>query len=662
VDVTAADATSRTFFSPFDLIRATAHRRPRRLRRQHQRALEAVTRAWAEHADVPLAALLARIDLLPYQLEPWLAIRHGHHRRVLIADDVGLGKTIEAGLILAELARRRDAPRALVIAPSHLCGQWQQELLARLGLRAHIADAASLATLTSELPRETNPWSLERLWIAPLDYVKQAHVLESLPPDPWDVVVIDEAHMVTGQSDRRHAVAHLAARSRRVILLTATPRNGIDDGRALTAIGALDRRGDCDTNTDEIVVFRRRRSDLGVGRSRRVRRVRVRPTDAEEQALDLLDQFARAASAQATSTTADATRLLVSVLTKRALSTSTALALSVERRLAFLDGIHTIVPDVVQGAFDFGDDDDAALCGVIGLSVERERSWMRRLRAAAWRAARSSRKLSTLARLLRRADEPAIVFTEFRDSLNAAVAALTPALRVAIAHGALDARELQAALAQFTTGDAQVLVATDVASQGLNLHHRSRWVIHLDLPWNPIRLEQRAGRVDRLGQVRDIHVTELTMAHRWDERFRARLGGREAAAHDERALPGDTRWRRRARAVARVLARRRLCAARWRGRCRCTARAPEARVPRAHGGREVAARARRAREFRHERALRARRRRRARGRAAVLPGAQAAADERRSARRAQAFESAIRAIDARIAALEAEHRRRDEEA
>ncbi len=614
-----------------------------------------MTRAWAEHADVPLAALLAHIDLLPYQLEPWLAIRHGH-RRVLIADDVGLGKTIEAGLILAELARRRDAPRALVIAPSHLCGQWQQELLARLGLRAHIADAASLATLTSELPRETNPWSLERLWIAPLDYMKQAHVLESLPPDPWDVVVVDEAHMVTGQSDRRHAVAHLAARSRRVILLTATPRNGIDDGRALTGIGALDRRGDCDINTDEIVVFRRRRSDLGVGRNRRVRRVRVRPTDAEEQALDLLDQFARAASAHATSSTADATRLLVSVLTKRALSTSTALALSVERRLAFLDGIHTIVPDAVQGAFDFGDDDDAALCGVIGLSVERERSWMRRLRAAAWRAARSSRKLSTLARLLRRADEPAIVFTEFRDSLNAAVAALTPALRVAIAHGALDARELQAALAQFTTGDAQVLVATDVASQGLNLHHRSRWVIHLDLPWNPIRLEQRAGRVDRLGQVRDIHVTELTMAHRWDERFRVRLGGREAAAQDERALPSDTRWRRRARAVARVLGRRRLCASRWRGPV------PVHRPERAESARLQPERTERAR-LQHERALRARIVADARGDAQrVLPGAQAAADERRSARRAEAFESAIRAIDARIAALEAEHRRRDKEA
>ena len=550
---------SATFFTPFDDVDSGRdHRRPRRVRRQRWHAAVRAARAHAEHLDLPLTALAADIHVLPYQLEPLLAMRNGA-RRVLIADAVGLGKTIQAGLIVAEVLRRGEARRVLIAAPSHLCRQWIDELRARLNVAADLADAATLATLCADLPRDINPWPVCAVWVGSLDFLKQSHVLQGMPPDPWDLVVIDEAHMVTGHSDRRAAAHALAANARRVLLLTATPLSGVDDGRVLTGIGALAPR-------EPLTVFRRTRADVGLPSRRRQRRLLVRPSDVERHAFDVLHAFSRAALAAGTGSTADATQLLVSVLTKRALSTFPALTLSADRRLAHLSGAASAIADVVQPSLDFGDGDDAAITVTIGMPVERERIWMRRIRAAAAAAAMASRKIARLTRLLSRTSEAVIVFTEFRDSLDAVATMLQrDRHRVAIAHGGLSPAHLQTSLDTFRSGEARILLATDVASQGLNLHQSARWIIHLDLPWNPIRLEQRAGRVDRLGQGRDVHVTLLVLNHARDLAFEARLTARADAAADHAALPGEIRWRRRARAAAALLLRRRAWAAVWRG-------------------------------------------------------------------------------------------------
>jgi len=568
-DVTRIDAirltppasAPTTFLAPFDDVHCGASvGRPRRVRRQRWRATWAGLGARAEHAILPLCAVDADIAVLPYQLEPLLAMRDGV-RRVLIADAVGLGKTIQAGLIVAELVRRREAARVLIAAPTHLCWQWQEELRARLHLSARFADATTLADLATTLPRGVNAWSLDGIWIGSLDFLKQPHILAALPVAPWDLVIIDEAHMVTGPSERRDAAQSLTASARRVVLLTATPSSGVGDGRALTRVGALD--------TDEsLVMFRRTRSDVGVNSRRRVRRLSLRPSLNECHALDILDAFARAADSAATDSTRDATQLLVSVLRKRALSTFAALSISVSRRLRHLDGATMPTIDGIQPSFDFGDADhehDDALTATIGLAVERERSWMRRLQNAAVTAARVSRKLARLATLVTRAHEPVIVFTEFRDSLDVVVAALQQrGEAVVAAHGRLSTAELQSALDAFRDGRARTLVATDVASQGLNLHQRARWVIHVDRPWNPIRLEQRAGRVDRMGQTRDVHVTALVLDDARDRAFGDRLEHRRESA-DAMLAATDTRWRRRSRAVAVILERRRSAAGAWRG-------------------------------------------------------------------------------------------------
>src|SRR5690606_14868440 len=143
----------------------------------------------------------------------------------------------------------------------------------------------------------------------------------------------------------------------------------------------------------------------------------------------------------------------------------------------------------------FGGDETEALQGDSGLPAARERTWLLRLQHLS-AAPSAGGRTGGLATLLRRRPDPAVVFTQYRDSLQAIVGALPNTRRAAVMHGGLTAAEQQRALEAFLTGRADTLVATDVASQGLNLHTASRWAISFDVPWTPLRLEQRIGRVD----------------------------------------------------------------------------------------------------------------------------------------------------------------------
>jgi hypothetical protein len=159
------------------------------------------------------------------------------------------------------------------------------------------------------------------------------------------------------------------------------------------------------------------------------------------------------------------------------------------------------------------DRDDTALPAALGEpgldEPGRELRLLEALGDAAQVAAASESKLARVAALLRRTREPAIVFTEYRDTLDAAQRALRTHGPVTVLHGGLSRTERRQAEAAFNSGRARLLLATDVASEGLNLHHRCRLVINLELPWNPVRLEQRVGRIDRIGQRRRVHAVHL---------------------------------------------------------------------------------------------------------------------------------------------------------
>jgi superfamily II DNA or RNA helicase len=590
--VTRVDVQSpsgrRTFLAPFDRIHVGgAKQRLRRVRPSHFAARLAALSARTRSSRGLQTIVDANVDVLPHQLEPALAMLAGA-RRILIADDVGLGKTIQAALAISEFMARDSALRALILAPASLHWQWQEELAARFGLAVRHADGPSIRDFARTTARPMEPWNLSGVWIGSLDFVKQPHVLEAACSSVWDMVVIDEAHTACGDSDRHGAASALASRARKVVLLTATPHSGDAIGfRRLTGLGelAIDTAG-----ADELRTFRRTRVELGLQGTRNVRWLFIDPSMAERALLDAVTAFERAVLS-GPSATRDASVLLLSVLRKRCLSTPAALLVSLHRRLAWVESRDSNEPSWSQPVLTFDDDglsrsEETSLTSEIGLRRDREREWLQRLLALCRRALAADSKLECVAALLRRTNEPVVIFTEFRDSLAAIATSLGSVRRVSAVHGGLTVEELGAQIRQFTSGQSSVLAATDVAAQGLNLQRSCRWVVNFDLPWSPARLEQRAGRVDRLGQRRKVHVSLLLSRHAAEFPVIARMTrrvllARQALGADafEDFVPDETtlrqsvaaphialcrRWQRPAVALARLIDRRRKLAGRFR--------------------------------------------------------------------------------------------------
>jgi superfamily II DNA or RNA helicase len=518
----------RRFLLPFetvarlDRLRALRVVRPQRWRRACRALL----------ADcAPPGALRtirsAHIDLLPHQLEPALAVIRGHGARVLLADDVGLGKTIQAGLIVAELQARGMAERVLIATPAGLRDQWRTELQERFGIEATIVDLREMRRRTAHLPVGLNPWITIPCAIASIDYVKRPEILQSVQSCRWDVVVVDEAHGVGRDSDRYAAIAALAARASYVLLLTATPHNG--DARAFVSL--------CDigAQNDPLLVFRRTKADVHLGTRRHIHQLHVTPSAAEARMHALLADFATAVRSEHDS--ADAW-LALSVLHKRAFSCARSLELTVARRLAGLaPNAASLLRQLALPLTDPGGELDAAdqppdcLAALALADGRRERRLLRALLDAARVAAGADTKIAATRRLLRRITEPVVVFTEFRDTLQHLRAAL--GVPVAMLHGGLTRDERSSALDAFVNGEQRILLATDAAGEGLNLHQRCRTVINLELPWNPMRLEQRIGRVDRIGQRYAVHVFHLVGRATGEVRVLERLKARIARANAE---------------------------------------------------------------------------------------------------------------------------------
>lgn len=526
VDATGCDATNRAErarfllpFEPLDRIDAPAAPavvRPARWRHTARPALADACPSWTSLRT----AARANLTPIPFQLEPALALARGDACRFLIADSVGLGKTVEAGLMLAEILERRPEARAIVIAPAGLRDQWRLELRTRFNLDAQVLDAAHIATAARQLPGHVNPWAIQPIAITSIDYVKRPEVIRALEPLVWDLAVFDEAHNLTGRSDRAAAAGLLASRARVVVLLTATPHTG-DDG-AFKRLCELGKLG----SGEPLAVFRRTRADAGLADAPRSPLLRVRPTADEAVMHEVLMAYVQRVWRESPARTLTGARLAASVLARRACSSAYALARSAERRLMLLSdtaGVPRMQPELPFGQDAQVDEAPQWQLGTRGLSdAAAERQYLQRLLALAVTAAASESKIAALRRLLSRIEEPAIVFTEYRDTLQRLAGELGDAHPLQL-HGGLTPRERADVLRRFTGGRARLLLATDAGSEGLNLHQRCRLVINLELPWTPLRLEQRAGRVDRIGQARQVHAIHLVGAGTCEELTLARL-------------------------------------------------------------------------------------------------------------------------------------------
>ncbi len=493
--------------TPFDRVVTRRRQRIRLAGRiaVARRVADAVLTSHPWHAC--WTAATANITLMPWQLEPALAMLGGA-TRVLLADAVGLGKTVQAGLILAELAAHSVIDRTLVLTPAGLRTQWADELAARFGLRATILDQAALVREAVNLPADVSPWAASPIVISSIDLVKRAEVLTAVDRVPFDLLIVDEAHHVTPSSDRGAVVERIARRTPWVVLISATPHSGDERAFAyLTDIGS--------SSQDTLRIFRR--STPQHERRTRTRLVAVRTSDAESALLNGVQDYAQAIWSDR-GTANSAARLVAIVFARRAASSIDAVLTTLLRRQRLLaEGPATTPPDQASLPWEEleegdGDEADQVLMTPGLLRADEERHRLDRLIDLARRARESGAKPSWIQRFLAKAGEPAIVFSEYRDTIEALRERFEPLLPVVMLHGGLSPAMRRAATAAFVDGSAMLLLATDTGGEGLNLHARCRTVINNELPWNPLRLEQRVGRVDRIGQHRPVHAVHLMHA------------------------------------------------------------------------------------------------------------------------------------------------------
>jgi superfamily II DNA or RNA helicase len=510
---------------PFDRPRrVTATRPQRRPRRAVLRAaLGAIVDA--RSAAGLWTAADATIDLLAYQLEPALAAINGA-TRLLLADAVGLGKTVQAGLLLAELHERGWIERALIACPAGLCHTWQRELIERFAIRAAVLDQAAIAQRVASLPPGTNPWAGLAVAIASIDFIKRSEVLAALAHQPFDLLIADEAHHLTPGTDRGAAVSMLASRVPWCVLLSATPHSG--DSAAFDYLKSIGARN------ESIAIFRRSRSEVGLPSARRTHVLPVSPTAAEAALFAALDRYTSAIWRER-GRDDYAIRLIAIMLSRRAASSAQAIERTLMRRLELLAAPS---PEPTQPLLPWDDEDDSdrretdAVLSAPGLERPAEEHAALEYLIELARQCVDGSKVCRLRRLLDRIGEPAVIFTEYRDSLEAVVDALQHSRRVAAIHGGVPVEERRSVVDAFNSGRIDLLIATDAAGEGLNLHHRCRLVIDLELPWNPLRLEQRIGRIDRIGQHRTVHAIRLFHAGSIEQRVLEHLRLRDRRAQD----------------------------------------------------------------------------------------------------------------------------------
>ncbi len=452
--------------------------------------------------DTLLSAGAARdIRLLDYQLATVSHVLKNLRGRALLCDEVGLGKTIEAGLIMMEYILRGLARRVLVLTPPSLVEQWRLELQTKFNLDFITYD-------TPQFKTAANPWVTFPYIIASLDTAKrEPHQSMALEP-VYDLVIVDEAHHLKQQKTLAYQLVS-RLKKKYILLLTATPVEN-DLGELFNLITLLQpgqletsttfkrkylTRGDPlqPKNAEELkklvreVMIRNRRSDTGaITARRRAEVIEVALSPDEAAFYQRLTAFVR--GHYTTESTAPASVHLSGGVTLFVLKT-------LQREVG--SSIEAVLPTLEKIAAEEAHPQSLRqVCGVLA----------RQARGVATRA-----KAVTLVRLLKTIPDKAVVFTCFRATLRFLADLLQgEGFRVAQLHGGMRRAEKEQQVQAFA-GDAQILISTETGSEGRNLQFCNA-IINYDLPWNPMRIEQRIGRLHRIGQTRDVSIYNLSAA------------------------------------------------------------------------------------------------------------------------------------------------------
>lgn len=432
--------------------------------------------------------------------------------RILLADAVGLGKTLEIGMILAELVRRGRGDRILIVCPRHVLEQMQHEMWTRFALPFVRLDSVGVQRVKQKLPATRNPFTFYRRVIISIDTLKQDRFANDLRGHRWDAVVIDESHNVTNSATQNNRLARILAPSTdALILASATPHNGREESFAelirLLEPTAVTPDGRLRPEEVERLVVRRHRHSPEVANvvgadwaERKEPQNILVPASPEEDAVaDELDRVwlhPRGSSPYS----GKVTQLFPWTLAKAFLSSPAALRASIHNRIRTLQAHPTTDRQRELDALHRLDKLNDASYATAGGKYGRLVSYLRRIGVA---------KNSTMR---------AVIFAERVDTLRWLRERLRKEFgmtedQVQVLHGGLSDVEQQEIVESFKQSGSpiRVLVTGDVASEGVNLHKQCHELIHYDIPWSLIRLEQRNGRIDRYGQKTPPQITTLLL-------------------------------------------------------------------------------------------------------------------------------------------------------
>ena len=521
--------------------------------------------------DALLAPIESSVIPLPHQIRALSRATAGGRVRYLLADEVGLGKTIEAGLIMRELKLRGIVRRTLVVAPKGLVNQWVAEML------THFAEEFR-ALVPSDFPAFRRIAPADNVWrtcdqvVCPMDAVKpldgrrgwsrervaehNRDRFEDLTAAGWDLIIIDEAHRLGGSTDQvaRHQLGRgLADAAPCLLLLSATPHQGKTDAfhRLLSLVDdtAFPDPGDLSSERVQPFVIRtekRRAIDADGQPLFKPRHTRLEPIAYEERhagqraLYEAVTEYVRDGYNRALREHKGHLGFLMILMQRLVTSSTRAIRVTLERRLDALAApgeqllLFPELTDEEWADLDGQERIDTLLSCRLS-ALKNERAEVKLLLEAARRTeragadAKADALLGWIYRLQQEASDPdlkVLIFTEFvatQEMLREFLA--DRGFPVACLNGSMGLEERANAQRSFA-GDARFLVSTDAGGEGLNLQF-CHVVVNYDIPWNPMKLEQRIGRVDRIGQghaVRAVNfVVQDTVEHRVREVLEEKL-------------------------------------------------------------------------------------------------------------------------------------------
>ncbi len=533
------------------------------------------------------------VQVEDFQLVPLLKALRMPRVNLLIADDVGLGKTVEAGLILSELLLRRRIQRVLILTPASLRLQWRDEMQDKFALPFDLVDRDETHALRRRLGMDANPWRAFSRIIASYHYLRQNDVLEQFrsacsTPDgsphlPWDLLIVDECHNLMPSafgedSDLCQMLRLIAPQFEHRLFLSATPHNG--HTRSFTGLLELldpvrfsqtDELRPAEKERIQQVVLRRLKREINARTSPprfctrnppQSRPIQLSRAEASlSTAFDVFRAKVRSVVSRGQAGQRRSGSFAVEILGKRLLSCPAAFAESWRRAKQGLASNERPSAKDLEAAErsvrqDTGDDREAqsreaTAAGVVGAWLSAladeltgeikaidlalaELGFELRSETTMDQDPRSDARFQDLTALIDKLlrsgdrwldDERLVVFTEYKTTLDYLVRRVRAHYgdneRFLTLFGGMD--ELQRDVVKRTFNDpsahVRVLLATDAAAEGLNLQQTARYLLHFDCPWNPSKMEQRNGRIDRHGQARDVSIFHFVSNDSQDLQF-----------------------------------------------------------------------------------------------------------------------------------------------